>query len=133
MIVVLGFNLLGDGCATSSIRGSVLTSATCRLRSSALVLDVRIRNGWVADGTGSPPFLGDVAIEATRIADVGQLGETATADCVIDATGKIVCPGFVDLHSHSDFSILANPTAESTIRQGARLRSSATAAGATHP
>ena len=37
---------------------------------------------------------------------------------MIDATGKIVCPGFVDPHSHSDFSLLANPTAESTIRQG---------------
>ena len=82
------------------------------------MLDVLIRNGWVADGTGSPPFLGDVAVENGRIADVGRLGETATADRVIDATGKIVCPGFVDPHSHSDFSILANPTAESTIRQG---------------
>jgi N-acyl-D-amino-acid deacylase len=82
------------------------------------VLDVLIRNGWVADGTGSPPFLGDVAIEDGRIADVGRLDGGATAARVIDATGKIVCPGFVDPHSHSDFSILANPTAESTIRQG---------------
>ena len=37
---------------------------------------------------------------------------------MIDAAGKVVCPGFVDPHSHSDFSLLANPTAESTIRQG---------------
>ncbi|HET9506411.1 MAG TPA: amidohydrolase family protein, partial [Gaiellaceae bacterium] len=82
------------------------------------MLDVLIRNGWVADGTGSPPFLGDVAIEGGRITDVGRLGEGATATRAIDATGKIVCPGFVDPHSHSDFSVLANPTAESTIRQG---------------
>jgi N-acyl-D-aspartate/D-glutamate deacylase len=82
------------------------------------VLDVLIRNGWVADGTGSPPFLGDVAIEDGRVAAVGRLAPEATAQRVIDATGKIVCPGFVDPHSHSDFSILANPTAESTIRQG---------------
>ena len=82
------------------------------------MLDVLIRNGWVADGTGSPPFLGDVAIEGGKIAEVGRLGAAATATRVIDATGKIVCPGFVDPHSHSDFSILANPTAESTIRQG---------------
>ena len=82
------------------------------------MLDVLIRGGWVADGAGSPPFLGDVAIEGGKIADVGRLGAAATADRVIDATGKIVCPGFVDPHSHSDFSILANPTAESTIRQG---------------
>ena len=82
------------------------------------MLDVLIRGGWIADGAGSPPYLGDVAIEGGKIADVGRLGAAATADRVIDATGKIVCPGFVDPHSHSDFSILANPTAESTIRQG---------------
>jgi N-acyl-D-amino-acid deacylase len=82
------------------------------------VLDVLIRNGWVADGTGSPPFLGDVAVEGGVVVDVGPLGEAAEATRVIDATGKIVCPGFVDPHSHSDFSVLANPTAESTIRQG---------------
>ena len=82
------------------------------------MLDVLIRGGWVADGTGSPPFLGDVAIEGGHIVEVGRLGEEATAERVIDAAGKIVCPGFVDPHSHSDFSLLANPTAESTIRQG---------------
>ena len=82
------------------------------------MLDVLIRNGWVADGTGSPPFLGDVAVEEGRITEVGRLGDGATAERVIDATGKVVCPGFVDPHSHSDFSLLANPTAESTIRQG---------------
>jgi N-acyl-D-amino-acid deacylase len=82
------------------------------------VLDVLIRNGWVADGTGSPPFLGDVAIEGGQIAEVGHLAQEAVAERVIDATGKVVCPGFVDPHSHSDFSVLANPAAESTIRQG---------------
>src|SRR5918995_2213775 len=82
------------------------------------MLDVLIRNGWIADGAGSPPYLGDVAIEGGNIADVGRLGAAATAERVIDAAGKVVCPGFVDPHSHSDFSILANPSAESTIRQG---------------
>src|SRR5207253_11191826 len=42
----------------------------------------------------------------------------AQADRTIDATRKVVCPGFVDAHSHSDWSLFANPTAESTIRQG---------------
>jgi N-acyl-D-aspartate/D-glutamate deacylase len=82
------------------------------------MVDVLIRDGWVADGTGSPPFLGDVAIEDGKIVAVGRLGEAASATRVIDAAGKTVCPGFVDPHSHSDFSLLANPTAESTIRQG---------------
>jgi N-acyl-D-amino-acid deacylase len=82
------------------------------------VLDVLIRGGWIADGTGSPPFLGDVAVASGRIAEVGRLAPEATAARVVDAAGRVVCPGFVDPHSHSDFSLLANPTAESTIRQG---------------
>jgi len=82
------------------------------------VLDVLIKGGWVADGTGSPPFLGDVAVEDGKIVEVGRLDGEANAARVVDATGKVVCPGFVDPHSHSDFSLLANPTAQSTIRQG---------------
>jgi N-acyl-D-amino-acid deacylase len=81
-------------------------------------LDVLIRNGWVADGTGNPLYPADVAISGDRIVAVGRLAAGATAGRVIDATDKIVCPGFVDAHSHSDRSILANPTAQSTIRQG---------------
>jgi N-acyl-D-amino-acid deacylase len=50
--------------------------------------------------------------------DVGQVGPDVDAARVIDATGKVVCPGFVDPHSHSDFTAFTNPTAESTIRQG---------------
>ena len=82
------------------------------------MLDVLIRGGWLVDGTGSPPGLADVAIADGRIVEVGRLDGEATAARLIDATGKVVSPGFVDPHSHSDFSILANPTAESTIRQG---------------
>lgn len=81
------------------------------------MLDILIRNGWVADGTGNPTYPADVAIEGDRIVDVGRL-EGAEAKRVIDATGKIVCPGFVDAHSHSDWSIHTNPLAHSTIRQG---------------
>jgi N-acyl-D-amino-acid deacylase len=81
------------------------------------VIDVLIRGGWLADGTGNPTYPADVAIEGDRIVEVGQLPD-ADAGRVVDATGKIVCPGFVDAHSHSDWSLFANPTAESTIRQG---------------
>ncbi len=69
------------------------------------------------DGSGSPAYRADVAIDGERIVELGVL-EGATAGRVIDAAGKIVCPGFVDPHSHSDWSLLANPNAESTIRQG---------------
>lgn len=81
------------------------------------MLDVLIRGGWLADGTGNPTFPADVAIEGDRIVEVARL-DGAQADKVIDATGKIVTPGFVDAHSHSDWSLFSNPTGESTVRQG---------------
>jgi N-acyl-D-amino-acid deacylase len=82
-----------------------------------MALDILIRNGWVADGTGNPLMPADVGIEGDRIAFVGR-GEHADAGQTLQAEGKIVCPGFVDCHSHSDGTILRNPTAQSTIRQG---------------
>jgi N-acyl-D-amino-acid deacylase len=81
------------------------------------MLDILIRNGWIADGTGNPTYPTNVAIEGDRIVDVGRL-EGAEAARTIDATGKIVCPGFIDTHSHSDRTLLPNPEAQSTIRQG---------------
>lgn len=78
-------------------------------------MDLVVKGGWVVDGTGKPPVRADVGIESGRVAAVGELNGAAPA---VDARGRIVCPGFVDPHSHSDWSILANPLAESTIRQG---------------
>ena len=79
--------------------------------------DLLVRDGWIVDGTGRPPYRGDVAIAHGRIEHVGPV-DGHRADRVIEAGGRVVCPGFVDPHSHSDWSILANPAAESTIRQG---------------
>jgi len=81
------------------------------------MFDVLIRNGWIVDGTGNPKQPGDVGVTGARIEAVGNLAG-AEALTVIDARGKIVCPGFVDCHSHSDSTILMNPLAQSTIRQG---------------
>jgi adenine deaminase len=61
--------------------------------------DLVIRGGLVVDGTGSPPRRADVAIAGDRIVAIGEFGETGS-DRVIDATGLIVAPGFVDIHSH---------------------------------
>ncbi len=81
------------------------------------MLDILIRNGWVIDGMGNPAYPADVAIEGDRIIEVGRL-PGAQARRIIDATGKTVCPGFIDAHSHSDTTIGANPLAQSTVRQG---------------
>ena len=81
------------------------------------MLDILVTNGWLADGTGNPTYPADVAIAGDRIVEVGRL-QNAQARRVIDARGKIVCPGFIDAHSHTDWTILSNPLAQSTIRQG---------------
>ena len=70
------------------------------------------------DGTGAKSRLDDVGIRRGRIALVGKAG-TATAETEIDATGNYVAPGFIDIHTHSDIGILAEPTAECAVRQGA--------------
>jgi N-acyl-D-amino-acid deacylase len=63
--------------------------------------DLLIRNGRVMDGTGNPWFPADIGIQNGRIAAIGKLG-SAQAARVIDATGKYVVPGFIDIHSHAD-------------------------------
>ncbi len=79
--------------------------------------DIVIRGGVVIDGTGSLGHKADVAIVGDTIAAIGELPASA-AESEIDADGKIVCPGFIDIHTHTDFSLLVNPRAESKIRQG---------------
>ncbi|MBC8167768.1 MAG: amidohydrolase family protein, partial [Bryobacteraceae bacterium] len=79
--------------------------------------DVVIRNGLLADGTGNPMQTGDVGIRSGKISAIGRLSG-AGAKKVIDAAGLIVSPGFIDIHNHSDFTILTDGNAESMIRQG---------------
>ena len=90
------------------------------LRAQTTTYDVLIRGGHVVDGTGNPWFAGDVAIKNGRIAAVGRLSN-ATASRIVDASNRIVTPGFIDLHTHSDTSLLADGTAQSKVRQGVTL------------
>lgn len=80
------------------------------------MFEISIVNGIVVDGSGGRPYAADIGISQGRI---GFIGKTAPpARKVIDAAGRHVAPGFIDMHSHSDFSLLANPRLESKIRQG---------------
>ena len=85
-----------------------------------MAFDLLIRGGTVLDGTGAPPFRADVAVSGDRIAAVenGDALADAEAAVTIDAAGRFVTPGFIDIHTHSDRSILINPRMESKIRQG---------------
>jgi N-acyl-D-amino-acid deacylase len=69
--------------------------------------DIIIRNGTVIDGTGQPGRTADIAIRGDRIAAVGEIGEGATR--IVDATGLVVAPGFIDVHSHDDAAVLTTP------------------------
>jgi N-acyl-D-amino-acid deacylase len=78
--------------------------------------DVLIRNTTVVDGTGRPPFPGNVAVSGGRIAALGPVEGNAALE--IDGTDRVTCPGFIDAHSHADLSILQFPGAENLIMQG---------------
>ena len=79
-------------------------------------MKILIKNGLIVNGNNTVPFLGDLLIENNLIKSIGKIDEVA--DKIIDAKGKIVCPGFIDTHSHSDLMILVNPYNEIKIRQG---------------
>ncbi len=82
-----------------------------------MTYDLIIKGGKVVDGAGNPWYRGDVAIENGRIAEIGKLAEVE-ANRVIDASGLIVGPGFIDAHSHSDGKVIVYPQMESTLAQG---------------
>jgi N-acyl-D-amino-acid deacylase len=79
--------------------------------------DKLIKGGWVIDGTGTPPFRADVAINADRIAAVGHLQQTQAAD-IVDASGLFITPGFIDAHVHGDLMLLADPVHLPALKQG---------------
>ncbi|NLJ35744.1 MAG: D-aminoacylase [candidate division WS1 bacterium] len=79
--------------------------------------DLILKSGTVHDGSGGPPYAADVAVSGDKIAAIGELSDAQAAQ-TLDCTGFVISPGFVDIHSHSDLSLLHNPRAESKIRQG---------------
>lgn len=79
--------------------------------------DLFIKNGQVIDGSGSPAYMADIAVKNGKIERMGASLDI-NCDKIIDASNQIVCPGFIDIHSHTDTTIMINPKAESKIRQG---------------
>lgn len=80
------------------------------------MLDLLIKNGRVVDGTGNPWYFGDVGIKDGLIAATGRLDQESRE--VIDAEGKVIAPGFIDGHCHSDLLILDQPFSEVKMQQG---------------
>jgi N-acyl-D-amino-acid deacylase len=78
--------------------------------------DLVIRGGLVVDGVGAPAFLADVAVAGDRIAAVGEVPEQGAR--TIDASGLVVAPGFIDVHTHDDLAVLRTPSVDFKVRQG---------------
>ncbi|MHB1843528.1 MAG: N-acyl-D-amino-acid deacylase family protein [Deltaproteobacteria bacterium] len=78
--------------------------------------DLAILNATLVDGTGAPARVSDIGVKGDRVAFVGDLRGEATR--VVDAFGRVLAPGFVDLHGHSDYSLLMDPFARSKVFQG---------------
>src|SRR5438034_1182217 len=85
-----------------------------------LMDDLSIRGGQLIDGTGAPGREADVSVSAGRIVAI-EPRSARPAHRVVDARGHVVAPGFIDIHTHSDFTLAINPRAESKIRQGVTL------------
>ncbi len=100
IFVVLGFGILMAGTPAP-----------------AQEADLLIRGGRIVDGTGNPSFLGDVAVRGNRIVAMGHL-ESMSAKQVLEAKGLTVAPGFIDMHNHSDYTLIVDGNAQSMIRQG---------------
>ena len=79
--------------------------------------DLVIRNGTILDGTGGPTWTADLGIVGDTIRAIGTISPEQSA-ATIDAAGRMVSPGFIDIHSHSDRSILRYPTAPSRVHDG---------------
>ena len=101
----------------SSLAIAILFALPVFARAAEPEYDLVIRNGRIVDGSGNPWFHGDVAITGDKIVAVGRVPE-GKAKRVIDAKGLVVAPGFIDMHSHSDYLLLEDGHAQSKIRQG---------------
>ena len=96
--------IVGAACSTTPPRVAVPS------------FDLLITNAQIVDGTGGAPRKGSIAIAAGKIAAVGEVSGTATQ--TIDAKGRTVAPGFIDMHSHSDMPLITDGNGQSKIRQG---------------
>ena len=80
--------------------------------------DLLIRGATVIDGTGAPGIRASVAVDRGRIASILTNGGRPEADRILDADGLVLAPGFIDMHSHADFTLPSYPDAINSLAQG---------------
>jgi N-acyl-D-amino-acid deacylase len=123
------------------LRGALTTAAAASAGGAGLVLqgcskgrdlDLLIAGGTVYDGSGGPPLRADVGVSGRAIREIGKIRRSRAA-AVIEAEGRAVSPGFIDVHDHTDVSLLVNPKAESAVRQGVTTLVSGQCGGSPFP
>ena len=82
------------------------------------MVDVLIRNGRVIDGTGQTWFRASIGITGDTVSVIRGDTSTIEAERVIDAADRVICPGFIDMHSHSDLMLMGEPEHHAKVRQG---------------
>jgi N-acyl-D-amino-acid deacylase len=82
-----------------------------------VLADLILSGGTIVDGSGASSYVGDVALTGGQIAAIGDLAETEARQR-LDVAGRVVCPGFIDMHAHSDLTLLIRPTGDSKTQQG---------------
>ena len=99
------------------IAGALLLASCATAPVKPPMLDLKITNGRILDGTGTPWFRGDIGVRGDTIVAMGRL-DAMTAASTIDARDRIVAPGFIDLLGWSHFSVLEDSSVEAKVRQG---------------
>ena len=120
--------VLGTAAAASAGGAGLLLQGCSKGRD----LDLVIAGGTVFDGSGGPPFRGDIGVSGGAIREIGRLRKSRAA-VVVEAGGLAVSPGFVDVHDHTDVGLLVDPRAESAVRQGVTTLVSGNCGGSPFP
>ncbi|MCK4336499.1 MAG: amidohydrolase family protein, partial [Candidatus Aminicenantes bacterium] len=100
--------------AAAGLGGCGIILKGCRTKQE---FDLVIKGGLLYDGEGREAFQADIGIVGNNIQEIGRIS-SIKGKAVIDANGLSICPGFIDVHDHTDISLLINPKAESHVRQG---------------
>jgi N-acyl-D-aspartate/D-glutamate deacylase len=106
--------------SAAAVTGAFALAGAVATAQQAPRYDVVIANGSVVDGSGNPWYRADVGIRDGHIVAVGRI-DSRNATVLVDAAGKMISPGFIDLHTHSDVPLLVDGLAQSKVRQGVTL------------
>jgi len=93
------------------------TNREKKVKENNKTFDIVLKNGTIVNGTGTPGYKADVAITGNTIQKIGCIN-TEHAKVVVDVSGLVVAPGFIDIHAHSDLTLLIDPRARNVLKQG---------------